>query len=114
MPTETRQLVFTDDEVTAALAAHNRMSQSRLFVGRIVSCRVRPGDDPAVDLTLRHETTGGTYQLAFGADVVGPALIRYCLEINIPLPRRGRKGFLTVQGRIAMTVTLEPHADPVC
>lgn len=113
MPTETRQLVFTNDEVNAALASHNRMTESRLFVGRILACQVQAGDPSAVGLTLCHETTGGTYQLVFGFDVVGPALIRYCLEINIPLPKRGHKRFGIVQGRVVMTITLDQHAGHV-
>ena len=113
MPTETRQLIFTNDEVIAAMTSHNRIAVEKLFVGTIVQCRLAPEPDVSLRLTIRHETTKNTYDLVFGPDAIEPALIRYCLEINIPLPKRGHKRFGIVQGRVVMTITLDQHAGHV-
>jgi hypothetical protein len=109
MPTETRQLIFSDKELIAALTSHNRMAVDKLFIGRIVSCELQPGDQLTVRLTIRHETTNNDYGMTFGADVIGAALIRYCLEINIPLPRRAQKQFGLVGGRPAISMRFDVH-----
>ena len=85
MPTETRQLVFTNEEVMAAMTSHNRIAAEKLFVGSIVQCRLAADPKVSLHLTIRHETTRNTYDLVFGPDALEPALIRYCLELNIPL-----------------------------
>ncbi|GEO43719.1 hypothetical protein SAE02_78670 [Skermanella aerolata] len=109
MPTETRQLIFSDEELIEALTSHNRMAADKLFIGRIVSCSVPPGETLTVRLTIRHETTKNDYDMTFGAEVIGAALIRYCLEVNIPLPRRARKQFGLVGGRPAISMCFDAH-----
>jgi hypothetical protein len=109
MPTETRQLIFSDEELMAALTSHNRMAVDKLFVGRIVGCSVLPEEALTVRLTIRHETTNNDSDMTFGADVIGAALIRYCLEINIPLPRRVQKQFGLVGGRPAISMCFDVH-----
>ena len=76
MPTETRQLVFTNEEVMAAMTSHNRIAAEKLFVGSIVQCRLAAEPDVSLHLTIRHETTRNTYDLVFGPDALEPALIR--------------------------------------
>lgn len=110
MPTETRQLIFSDEELIAALTSHNRMAVDKLFIGRIVSCEMQPGDQLRVRLTIRHETMNNDYDMTFGTDVIGAALIRYCLEINIPLPRRAQKRFGMVDGHAAISMCFEAHS----
>lgn len=110
MPTETRQLVFSDEELIAALTSHNRMATDKLFVGRIISCRLQSGEQPTVRLTIRHETTNNDYDMMFGAEVIGTALIRYCLEINIPLPRRAQKRYGVVGGCAAISMRFEAQS----
>ena len=109
MPTETRQLIFSDEELLDALTSHNRMAIDKLFIGRIVSCSVPPGEVLTVRLTIRHETTNNDYDMTFGADVIGAALIRYCLEINIPLPRRAQKRFGMINNCAAISMCFEAH-----
>ena len=107
MPTETRQLIFTNDEVIAAMTSHYRIAVEKLFVGTIVQCRLAPEPDVSLRLTIRHETTKNTYDLVFGPDAIEPALIRYCLELNIPLPRKAAKTLSASSGSIAMTILLD-------
>ena len=109
MPTETRQLIFSNEELVAALTSHNRMAVDKLFVGRIIGCSVLPEEALTVRLTIRHETTNNDYDMIFGADVIGAALIRYCLEINIPLPRRAQKRFGVVDGHAAISMCFDVH-----
>jgi hypothetical protein len=109
MPTEIRQLLFSDEELIAALISHNRMAVDKLFVGRIISCSLLPGEALTVRLTIRHETTNNDYDMNFSSDVIGAALIRYCLEINIPLPRRAQKRFSVINGRAAISMSFEAH-----
>ena len=110
MPTETRQLVFTNEEIMAAMTSHNRIAAEKLFVGSIVQCRLAADTKVSLHLTIRHETTRHTYDLVFGPDALEPALIRYCLELNIPLPRKADKMLSVSGGCIAMTISLHTSA----
>ena len=108
MPTETRQLMFTNDEVLAAMTSHNRIAAEKLFVGTIIQGHLTADPGVSLCLTIRHETTRNTYDLVFGLDAIEPALIRYCLELNIPLPRKADKTLSVADGNIAMNILLKP------
>ena len=82
MPTETRQLVFTNEEVMAAMTSHNRIAAEKLFVGSIVQCRLAADPKVSLHLTIRHETTRNTYDLVFGPE----KLVSYLFSMVTLLP----------------------------
>ena len=85
------------------------MAVDKLFIGRIVSCKLPLEEKLKVRLTIRHEITSNDYDMTFDADVIGAALIRYCIEVNIPLPRLAPKHFGVVDGRAAISMRFDAH-----
>jgi hypothetical protein len=96
VPTETRILVFSPDEVAEALAEYRDAGNGRLPAGDIVHCRV--GED-APDITIKVMTPASREVLTatVAAEAVGAALVAFCLSRKVPLPMKSTRS-LEAQG----------------
>ncbi len=92
MPYEVRDIVFSKEEVAAALCAHDRMCGEQEIQGAVADVRVENGDDVNVKLSV--EGADESQIVTVGGDKLLAALIRYCIENNIVIPRRSKKSVL--------------------
>jgi hypothetical protein len=104
MPAEIRHLIFSEDEVVAALRGYYRRSTTPLPDRAALRLNIVGEDPPSVTLTSRGCT----------ADIIGissedllSALILYCHGDRVPLPVRGSKEITVVKDRLAIVVKVQ-------
>ncbi len=111
MPKELRKLVFTKDELRRA--AYDYCLRANVPVPQAAIEGMETGQDPAAALTLKFNTMhpADPKEVVLSRDQVGAALIRYCMDNKVPLPRNAQK-VLQVQddGEIALLVNI--HRSP--
>lgn len=91
MPTEIRKIVFNIDEVRSAaveFCLRNSVAMPKANIGD-----VKLGDeaDAAVNLVFTTANPAHPNTVSLSRDQCAAALIRYCIEHKIPLPRHARK-----------------------
>jgi hypothetical protein len=91
MTTEIRQIAFQPAEVCAALQDYRRRRNEPLPAGSIASVDFGSGPDIVVKLIIQNDSSGARHEVAFDTDVVGAALILFCINRKIPLPATAQK-----------------------
>lgn len=111
MPHELRRLYFSDEEVQRALIAFNAQARRKFLPpGSLIGMTLT--ETPHVGVELRIETTDGTIKTRHLNDsVVGAAMIRFCMDIGVPLPQQAIKSLKIRNGEIALDVTLPREAE---
>jgi len=106
MPRETRKLIFDNHELEAAARSHCRRHGITVPEGAVGALSV--GIDPATAVRLRFGAGLDAGEVRLSQGQVGDALIDYCAEAGIPIPRGGLKSVRAEAGGIAMMI--EPGA----
>ena len=91
MPTEFRKLLFSEDEVRTAAVRHCLRLSIHMPKGNVETVEIGRHDHDAVSLLFRTDDPGARDRVELSRDQIGAALIRYCREQEIPLPRESRK-----------------------
>ena len=109
MPAETRRIVFSNAELLLALIAQSKSNpDSKLNSGNIISCTVKDQQDGIVHMQIQGDD-GQPTTVAVPHASVGAALLRFCREVKIPIPRRGKKSLQVVGEDIGLFI--ETNAD---
>ena len=112
MPTETRILVFSPDEVAEALAEYRDAGHGKLPAGDIIYCRVGEGTmDVAIKVVV--PASREVLTAAVSAEDVGAALVAHCLSRSVPLAMKATRS-LEVQGsNLALRLSLNGNTQPL-
>lgn len=104
MPTEVRRLVFSNSEFYAALDQYLSRTGTSLPLGSIVQIR---SDSANESVAIDIHNNSGSYIEAVNLSVrqVGGALISYCINNEIPLPRGFSKSLIISGDNIALEMT---------
>jgi len=91
MPSEHRVIVFTSEEAIDAIARFSKMLDTPLFRGKPTELHVRK--NPQVRAILEVEKRGSEEieTIDLNSSHLAAALINFCREIRIPLPRNAKK-----------------------
>lgn len=102
MPSEVRIIVFTPEEVLEAIEGFNAHADKRLFRGATIDCHVRK--HPRVHAILEVERAGGEEidTVDLNASQLAAALISYCRERRIPLPRSAKKELDVIDSQLVL------------
>ena len=110
MPLEQRRIILTPEELASAVRAYGRITPGVLPLGEILDCQL--GGSPFLRMSVK--MTYGNNQVVANVDydaaVACDIAIRFCLENNIPIPLRGEKQAIVVDGRLGLEITLLDHA----
>ena len=104
MTTEIRQIAFQQAEVCAALQDYRRRRNEPLPAGSISQVAFGDGPDVVVTLTIENDSTGAKHEVAFDTDIVGAALILFCINRKIPLPATAQKKVQRVGDSIGLVM----------
>lgn len=109
MPRELRKVIFSRDEVQAALVNH-LLHAGRTMPKRAID-RVEVGDGPAI-ATIVFEPGDPTeaQEWPLSQEEVAAALIRYCGQYAIPLPRAAKKQLQLDNNSLALIFSLDHRA----
>jgi len=108
MPTETRRIIFSSEELVQAVSRHRRDEKQPLPESRIRGSKVALGEGkvPQVALLLDPSTGDGTVSMDFRPTEIAVALIKFCRLKRIPLPKRASKSLGVDNGKISLVLIL--------
>jgi hypothetical protein len=99
---EYRLIFFRESELVRAIGGFARLRKTPLPVGQITRLVL---DADALTLSLHLEKDdGGSVERVYNASEVAAALISYCKDARIPLPRKGNKELRVISGRPAFLI----------
>lgn len=110
MPSELRRIVFSNDELKTALSEHNRHAKEKLPVGAVQACEPLPDGGGTVRLGIVNQSSGETQDVELSPETVGAALVRYCIQHKIPLPKRAHKSIHVQGDKVILNVSIEAAA----
>jgi hypothetical protein len=98
MPHEHRFIIFSPDEVVQALSSFRRNNADAIPPGRIVGCAP---DGNGVTVTVEVGRVGGSERRPspLTKDQLRDALVKFCIETNVKLPRAVEKRLNYSKGR---------------
>jgi hypothetical protein len=100
MPAEIRHLLFSENELLAALRTYSTTSGQSFPSGATATFENR--DNPIVTATDPRDGK----KLLFSGEKLTAALLLFCNRKKIPLPIRGIKALTILNGRITLLVKL--------
>ena len=114
MPRETRQIALSDDELLHAIQSYRRMQPNFLPHGPILRTSFARTEELGLHLTVAVRMRYGANEQeievrAQEADLLA-LLIRFCLENNVPVPRRGEKQARIVDGAAVLHIEFSSDA----
>ena len=95
MPTEIRRLVFTNDELQSALSSAATKSNRTLPMGSITSAAFKRFGETEVQVEFYDTRDNQSTTATFDSSFVGSALIFYCVDEHIPIPRAAARPMRT-------------------
>lgn len=107
MPNELRKIIFDAEEVRTAAVAYCLHAKVRMPQANIEDIII--DSDPNHMVTLKFSVNSPTERsiVPLSQDQMGAAIIRYCREKHIPLPKTGKK-LLRVEGKgLAMMINIQ-------
>ena len=106
MLTEYRKLVFPESDLIQAITAHDKVSMKLLDSRDLVKIEVTASPELKIAAKLRG-TDGRDEPVQLEYSYVVAAMVRYCVEHKIPLPRRGEKLIELDEGRLALSISMD-------
>lgn len=111
MPTEYRRVVFSNQELIQALVAYQSEDDQPVPAGDIVSVAILESPASTVRITLLDTARNATFTADFAASHIAAALIRYCIEHRVPIPRNSRKSLRMLADNIALDIVFREPAE---
>jgi hypothetical protein len=105
MPSETRQIIFTNEEVVAAIQLLYQRSHQSFPKGRIWDIAVSEDNGCQVDCDVI-DTNNVRERVTVAGAKLAAALILFCITRKVPLPAASKKALSVVNNHLALCVTL--------
>ena len=97
MPKEYRKMVFSEDELKQAIAVFGNLNGSILPQDEITAVELNNTPERFVRVEYTTTAQSGASELSLSRNQVASALIAFCRDQNIPIPRSSLKN-LKVDG----------------
>ncbi len=110
MPSEFRQILFSNKELIDALYEYDRAAQTKLLQGDILSCTPVQEDKVAVRLQLMDMVGGEAKVASLTSEMVAAVLLRYCIKHRIPIPKNADKSIQVHDDQISLDVRFKSRA----
>lgn len=108
MPTEERLIIFSPAEVLDAMKEFTHRKGRPMPRGKLDGITFVPGGEPALVLNISATGSPIAQKIAFRHAEVAAALIMFCKERSIPLPKTS-KSLVDREGAPAFRITFESH-----
>ena len=107
MPSEYRQILFSNRELIDALYEYDRAARTKLLQGDILSCTPVGEDKEAVRLQLMDSVSGEAQVASLSSELVAAVLLRYCIKHRIPIPKNAAKSIQIHDDQISLDVRIK-------
>jgi hypothetical protein len=101
---EVRRLVLPLETVVDAVQQLDRDRAGALSVGTIIEAQVESEPEPGLVLWVRSPGSGAVESRKLALPMIAAAIINYCWQSRIPLPRQGTKTLEIVPEGFAFTI----------
>lgn len=101
---EVRRLVLPVETVVDAVLQFDRDRSGELVRATLVAAAVESGTDGGLSLSLRLAGQTEPVERRFALPMIAAAIINYCYQCRIPLPRTGAKKLEIVPEGFAFTI----------
>ncbi|MFP6711399.1 MAG: hypothetical protein VB913_06905 [Rhodospirillales bacterium] len=112
MPVELRRLVFSEEEVQAALINYALRSDMRLPSASVRNVKIYKKDGLFASLVYPPNEEGEAREVEFSEAHLAAAIILYCRVQEIPVPRDVRKVLTQDGNKVAMTMQVHYGDQP--
>lgn len=112
MPSEMRKMVFSEEELRAALVNYALRTKRKLPNATIEKLRLEEKEGITVTIIYSHDESEEAKTVVFEETHVAAAVILFCRTHDIPLPREARKVLVPAESSVAMLVQMD-HSDKV-
>ena len=104
---EIRSIIFAQNELEEAVKLFHTSVQAILPPGRIISFEIAGNKEPALKVNVVAPKQGEVSTTTIASAHVAAAMLHYCIQNGIPVPRKGKKKIELIDGSLALTLTLE-------
>ncbi len=108
---ELRRIVFSQDELRQALHGQRIDGRVVLPVGAIQSASFLEGSDANVMLRIYDEQSDKHHEIVLPNAFVAAALMGFCIQSKVPLPRSARKSIAIAGQNIALDLRTDGKRD---
>ena len=106
MPTEMRKIVFSEEEIVKAVLTQNRHSVKKLPAGDIIQVTAKNTSEPLLELDIFDPTSEATKTIKLDTSYLAAAMLRFCIDHNIPVLRIADKSVQILGGSIALNISI--------
>ena len=110
MPTELRKIIFSEEEMLKAVISQNRRSPRKLPAGDIVKI-ARAGNGANMDISIFDPTAEETKTVTLGASYLAAAMLGFCIENKIPVPRVADKSVEVLGDSFALSISIGKESE---
>ena len=107
MPTEMRKIVFTADELQAALVNYALRTNKKLPNATIDNILVEGKEGVTATVVYMREGTDEAKSVEFSPNDVAASIILYCSTRQIPLPRDAKKVVVPIEESVGMIIKID-------
>ena len=111
MPNEMRKIVFTEDELQAALVNYALRTNKKLPNATINNILVEAKEGVTATIVYMRDGTEEPKSVEFTPNDVAAAIILYCSTRQIPLPRDAKKVVVPIEDSVGMIIKIGVHEN---
>ncbi len=99
--------MFTNNELIEAIHDYNGISPDKLPPGIILACTPVSETGVAVRLDMVDQRSDETHVVELSPEVLGAALLRYCMTHRIPMPKSATKSIQIHGNEISLNIEIK-------
>lgn len=103
---EYRKIEFPENDLMEAIACHDEATSQRLGEGDIVGIEFARGEKLEISVHVEYPENDGTGSIPLPVSFVTAAMIRYCIDEGVPVPKRGRKQIEFDDGTLSLVMRM--------
>ena len=107
MPNEMRKIVFTAEELQAALVNYALRTNKKLPTATIDNILVEGKEGVTATIVYMRDGTDEAKSVEFTPNDVAASIILYCNTRQIPLPREAKKVVVPIEDSVGMIIKID-------
>lgn len=107
MPTENRNIIFTENEIKIALMQFSARKGLNFKVENINEFSMTTEEGIDIELKVFDAASNKVGTVKYKQSEIAAALMAYCMFLKIPLPRAGKKSVQVKNGELCLLIKMQ-------
>ena len=112
MPSEFRKITFSTDEIRTIMSDYDRRGKKMLAGKEIVSLNSETLASGVVEIACSERGANVLQVINIEVEYLGAALIRYCINRHIPIPKAATRTILAARNGVSLCFYLDEPVKP--